>query len=346
MTRKPTYEELEQRVRKLEKEASERKLLENELILKSIVFDMSIAANSTADKEGVINYVNLTFLKMWGYETKEEATGNPVPHFFQNPDDAIPVLEALNKSGFWRGEFKAKRKDGSIFISRGLASVVRDEAGHQIGYYSANIDITEQKQAEDKIKELNATLEQRVVERTIELEATNKQLKAEITERKQAEETLKESEERYRTLFEGAAEGLLVADIETKQFKYANPAMCRMLGYTEKEIGRLSILDIHPKEDMERVTSEFEAIGKGETELAQGIPFLRKDGTLMYAEHQSNQYVDRWKKMQRRFLHRHHPAQAGRGGVAAERRTASSIIKDLACGDIHHRSRRKDRVLE
>ncbi len=152
MSKKPTYEELEQRVRKLEKEASERKLLEDELILKRIVFEMSIAANSTTDNEGVINYVNPTFLKMWGYETKEEAAGNPVPYFFQNADDAIPVLEALEKSGFWRGEFKAKRKDGSIFISRGLASVVRDEAGHQIGYYSANIDVTEHKQAEEKLR--------------------------------------------------------------------------------------------------------------------------------------------------------------------------------------------------
>ncbi len=152
MSKKPPYEELEQRVRKLEKEASERKLLEDELILKSIVFEMSIAANSTADNEGVINYVNPTFLKMWGYDTKEEAIGNSVPYFFQNADDAIPVLEALDKSGFWRGEFKAKRKDGSIFISRGLASVVRDDAGHQIGYYSANIDVTDHKQAEDALR--------------------------------------------------------------------------------------------------------------------------------------------------------------------------------------------------
>ena len=89
MTKKPTYEDLEQRVGKLEKEASERKLLEDELILKSIVFEMSIAGNSTADNEGVMNYVNPTFLKMWGYETKEEAIGNRVPYFFQNADDAI-----------------------------------------------------------------------------------------------------------------------------------------------------------------------------------------------------------------------------------------------------------------
>ena len=233
MAEKPTYEELKQRVKELETEASERKLLENELILKSIVFEMSIAANSTADNEGMINHVNPTFLKMWGYETKEEVIGNPVPHFFQNPDDAIPVLEALNKSDFWRGEFKAKRKDGSIFISRGLASSVRDAAGHQIGYYSANIDVTEQKQAEDEIKELNATLEQRVVERTIKLEATNKQLNAEITERKRIEETLLESEEKFRFLTEQNLLGIII--IQDGLVKYVNEAASEITEYSIEE---------------------------------------------------------------------------------------------------------------
>ena len=54
-----------------------------------------------------------------------------------------------------------------------------------------------------------------------------------ITEHKQAEESLRESEERYKALFQGAAEGIVVADTETKEFKYVNPAICEMLGYTE-----------------------------------------------------------------------------------------------------------------
>ena len=53
-----------------------------------------------------------------------------------------------------------------------------------------------------------------------------------ITDRKKAEEALRESEERYRVLFEGAAEGILVADIETKKLCFANPAICKMFGYT------------------------------------------------------------------------------------------------------------------
>jgi PAS domain S-box-containing protein len=105
-----------------------------------------------------------------------------------------------------------------------------------------------------------------------------------ITERRKIQQALKESREMYQTLFEGAAEGILVADIETKRFKYANPAICRMLGYTNEELKQLSVSDIHPKEELRYAISEFEAIVQGKKVLTESIPCLRKDGTVLYAE--------------------------------------------------------------
>jgi PAS domain S-box-containing protein len=104
-----------------------------------------------------------------------------------------------------------------------------------------------------------------------------------ITERRQAEEALRESEQRYKALFEGCSEGIVVADIETKQFKYVNPAICKMLGYPERELANMGVTDVHPKEDLDHVISEFEAQARGEKTLAPDIPCLRKDGTIMYA---------------------------------------------------------------
>jgi CheY-like chemotaxis protein len=51
-------------------------------------------------------------------------------------------------------------------------------------------------------------------------------------ERVRAEANLRESEKRFRALFEGAVEGILVVDAESHLIRYANPAICRMLGYS------------------------------------------------------------------------------------------------------------------
>jgi PAS domain S-box-containing protein len=95
---------------------------------------------------------------------------------------------------------------------------------------------------------------------------------------------LKQSEARYKALFAGAGEGILVADLKTKQFRHANSAMCRMFGYNEEEFTRLGVADIHPKESLDHVLSEFEAQVRGEKTMAPDLPCLRKDGTLFYAD--------------------------------------------------------------
>ncbi|MBD3415054.1 MAG: PAS domain S-box protein [Candidatus Aminicenantes bacterium] len=104
-----------------------------------------------------------------------------------------------------------------------------------------------------------------------------------ISQRKKSEKALKESEERYRTLFETVAEGILIADLGDKKFKYANPSICRMLGYESKELLAMGVEDIHPKESLDHVISEFQAQARGEKTLAPDIPCLRKDGSILYA---------------------------------------------------------------
>ncbi len=104
-----------------------------------------------------------------------------------------------------------------------------------------------------------------------------------ITERKRAEEASGESEKRYRTLFESAAEGILIADIEAKKLKYANPAICTMLGYSQEEFTKMSVGDIHPKTSLEHVLAEFDAQARGE-KILSSLPCLKKDGTIIYAD--------------------------------------------------------------
>jgi PAS domain S-box-containing protein len=74
---------------------------------------------------------------------------------------------------------------------------------------------------------------------------------------------------------------MLVADITTKKFKYANPAVCRMLGYSEEEFTQMGVADIHPKESLERVIAEFEAMASGAKITAEDLKCVRKDGQVI-----------------------------------------------------------------
>lgn len=105
-----------------------------------------------------------------------------------------------------------------------------------------------------------------------------------ITDRKRAEEALQQSETRFRAIFLGASEGILVADQLTTQFKYANPAICDMLGYTEDELLALTASDIHPKDKLDYALGEFQAIVRRERSKSYEIPCLRKDGTIFHAD--------------------------------------------------------------
>ncbi len=88
----------------------------------------------------------------------------------------------------------------------------------------------------------------------------------------------------FGLLFKESGEGILVADIDTREFQYANPAFCRMLGYTMEEIVRMKVEDIHPEESLEYVISAFEAQARNEIRFAESIPCLRKDGSIFYAD--------------------------------------------------------------
>ena len=133
---------------------TDRKKFEEALWLKNQVFEDSIAALSIADINGTITEVNPAFLTLWGYGSKEEAIGGSVASFFVNEEDAGPVLEALGTSGRWEGDFLARRANGATFISRGLATAMKNERGELIGYQSANLDVSEQRRIEEERKRI------------------------------------------------------------------------------------------------------------------------------------------------------------------------------------------------
>jgi PAS domain S-box-containing protein len=105
-----------------------------------------------------------------------------------------------------------------------------------------------------------------------------------ISERKRAEEALRASEARFKSIFDDVTDGLLLADPVTQSLAMANRAMCEMLGYSEEELLGLGIKDIHPEADLAAVEKAVSMQMRGELRVAQDIPFIRKDGTVFYAD--------------------------------------------------------------
>jgi PAS domain S-box-containing protein len=124
---------------------TERMRVEKTLRLKNLVFDAAITANCIADARGIITEANQAFLDAGGHSGRDEVVGKPISHFLRHEEDAEEMLSVLKTTGKWTGDFDARRKDGSTFVTHLLATVLRDAGGEVVGYQSSAIDITEKR---------------------------------------------------------------------------------------------------------------------------------------------------------------------------------------------------------
>jgi PAS domain S-box-containing protein len=99
---------------------------------------------------------------------------------------------------------------------------------------------------------------------------------------KLAEEALQRSEAIYRQLFEQAADGIFIADLEGN-FIEINSNGCAMIGYSRDEILDLKMQDLIPAEDLEQVPLKLDRLKAGEHVLVERR-LKHKNGTLVHLE--------------------------------------------------------------
>jgi PAS domain S-box-containing protein len=167
---------------KVARDISERKKAE-ELLRAASLYTRSLIEASldplvTISPEGKITDVNQATEQVTG-RNRSELIGTDFSDYFTEPDKARDGYQQVLKEGSVTDYPLALRhQDGHITGVLYNASLYRDEAGKAVGVFAAARDVTERHKAEQALLALKNDLENRVIARTAELEAANKELEA------------------------------------------------------------------------------------------------------------------------------------------------------------------------
>jgi PAS domain S-box-containing protein len=164
-----------------------------------------------------------------------------------HPEDRAWVAQAVqNAVATHQGlalEFRIIRPDGSLRWLADMGDVVHDDAGQLIGMVGVQIDITDRKEAELRIQQLNQDLEQRVAQRTAELERSKSQL------------------QRLAANMPGIIYQYVSRSDGTDQFLYVSPGCQDLYGFEAQDLEQNPALawnSVHP-DDLASIQSSIHA---------------------------------------------------------------------------------------
>ena len=278
MANKPTYEELEQRVKRLEKESfehkqSEKVLKENELKLRVSEQELNSILHHSPDiiyrlnPAGEITYIN-DIVKEYNY-SREDLIGKNILEFV-HPDDREKAVHRINER---RTDDRSTKSLEIRLFRKDLDCVPFEDKSRGFGDFSIDAEgiYSSEKQ---EMKSFVGT----------------QGIARDITERKQAEEALQEGEERQRSLIEAVSRAgilLFVVDSEYK-VRYMNEPMIAGVG---DATGRICYLEVGGLDSPCEYCQVSKVIGDGERvhyqpTVADGrtfdiiaVPYTDIDGT-------------------------------------------------------------------
>jgi PAS domain S-box-containing protein len=197
------------------------------------------------DPDGRRSYVSPACRRVLGYEP-EELLALPSQDFV-HPDDFAEVARKYAELSAERSEFtsihRLKRKDGEYIWVETVVRRIPQGSGEGASVLSATRD---------------------------------------VTARRLAEETLRESEARFRGQFDTAAHGIALVSPDGRWLR-ANPALCRMLGYSEAELLGSDFQTVTHPEDLDADLAQVKAVLAGEIHTYQMEKrYLHKDGHIIW----------------------------------------------------------------
>jgi len=215
------------------------------------LFETSIEGIVMIDVDQRISQVNGVFAEMLGY-TEEELVGKDVLDFIHAEDRNVHDTETEKRRAGEASQYERRfvRKDGSEVWTLISASPQFDAEGQFSGVFSMITDITPVRVAQAKLKTAYDELEKRVVERTDELNKTNRLLTSEIYIRKQTEKEIIKAKEAAEKATQAKSEFLANMSHEIRTPMNAIIGMTHLIKMTELSVAQrdyLNKIDISAK---------------------------------------------------------------------------------------------------
>ncbi len=284
----------ENKVLILARNITEKRTQELQVTRLSLAVKQSPVITIITDLTARIEYANPAFERITGYKL-EEVLGKNV-RLLQSGKTPRPVYDDLWKTiragKIWHGEWMNKRKNGKLYWEEVIITPIFNEDNRQINFLAVKQDITERKKTEKEIADLNSNLEQRIIERTNELEEINSRLLNEIEVRKQAEQALALSEEKYRSVVENIREIIFITDIKGN-WTFLNGAWEEVTGFRASEsIGKKFIQYVHPEDQAHALKLFHTLSNKGEQYFRQEVRYLTRDGGFKWIEVYAKPAID------------------------------------------------------
>lgn len=187
------------------------------------------AAVLTANADGIIDFVNEKFTRMTGYEPAE-AIGQSLWKLQWEktaPDFCIELQQLLLSQGDWHGEMVSRRKNGDPYWESISIAAVRDREGAISAYVALKEDISQRKQAEEKMR------------------VAKEQAEEDITDRNRAEEEIQGQRQLFESVIMNLPAAVLIAAGHDLRIKMINPAYARFA--PGKEIVGKTLSEVWPE---------------------------------------------------------------------------------------------------
>ena len=233
-----------------ERKLAEQKLKDSEEKHRNMINNLDLGFYQLS-WDGILLNHNPAFSKILGFDPSENLINKNVHDFWQKPEERIAYLDELKKLGYVKNYLvHAKKKNGEKIVLHLNSHILEKRKG-------------------------NPNIIQGLI--------------TDITEKFKLEQKLKESEERYRNLFESMPFSIALLD-QRGRVVYCNPASEKLLGYSMEdligeEFSNLSI--IHPQY-LPLIMKRFKKVIKGENLSPIDIKVYKKNGNLTWINYQTS----------------------------------------------------------